>query len=67
MIKFILAGLLTGGSFSLAVASATNNLSLEGMSMGIISILLIMALSAIVYFVLPKRQPKGCSTKYTGR
>lgn len=56
MIRFILAGLLVGSSFSVMVASVTNKLTIEGMTMGLASILLIAVLSGVVYLLTGKRK-----------
>ena len=51
MIRIILAALITGISFGVAVASVTGKLTMEGMTMGLASILIIVVLAGVVYFL----------------
>ena len=56
MIRLILAALVTGISFGVAVASFTGKLTIEGMSMSLVSIFLIVLLSVVVYFLNRKHK-----------
>lgn len=57
MIRIVIAALLVGSSFGVALASVTNKFTVEGMTIGFASILLIFVMLAVVYFI--NRKPKA--------
>jgi len=56
MIRIILAALGTGISFGVTVASFLGKLSFEGITMGLASLSLIVAMSVVVYFINRKHK-----------
>ncbi|WP_172369156.1 hypothetical protein [Sporosarcina jiandibaonis] len=56
MLRIILAAIVAGIGFGIAIASVTGHLTIEGMTMGLASIGLMIALSGIAFLFNKKHE-----------